>query len=60
MNTLLILNDSPYGSERSYNALRLAGALAKRDGESVRVFLMGDAAACGPAARPCRMAITTR
>jgi uncharacterized protein involved in oxidation of intracellular sulfur len=46
MKTLFILNDPPYGSERSYNGLRLAGALAKREGEQVRVFLMGDAAAC--------------
>jgi uncharacterized protein involved in oxidation of intracellular sulfur len=46
MKTLLILNDPPYGTERSYNGLRLAGALAKRDGEAVKVFLMGDAAAC--------------
>lgn len=45
MKTLFILNDPPYGTERSYNALRLAGALAKREGESVRAFLMGDAAA---------------
>jgi uncharacterized protein involved in oxidation of intracellular sulfur len=44
--TLFILNDAPYGSERSYNALRLAGALAKREGEGVRVFLVGDAASC--------------
>jgi uncharacterized protein involved in oxidation of intracellular sulfur len=44
--TLLILNDPPYGTERSYNGLRLAGSLAKRDGEHVRVFLMGDAASC--------------
>ena len=29
MTTLFILNDAPYGSERSYNALRLARALAK-------------------------------
>ncbi len=49
MKTLVILNDPPYGSERSYNGLRLAGALAKRSGEEVRVFLMGDAAACGKA-----------
>lgn len=49
MKTLVILNDPPYGSERSYNGLRLAGALAKREGEQVRVFLMGDAAACGKA-----------
>lgn len=49
MRTLVILNDPPYGSERSYNGLRLAGALAKRGGDEVRVFLMGDAAACGKA-----------
>jgi len=46
MKSLLILNDPPYGTERSYNGLRLAGALAKRAGEEVKVFLMGDAAAC--------------
>lgn len=42
--TLVILNDPPYGSERTYNGLRLAEELAKRAGEQVRVFLMGDAA----------------
>lgn len=46
MKTLFILNDAPYGTERSYNALRLAGALAKRGGEEIRIFLIGDAAAC--------------
>lgn len=46
MKSLFVLNDPPYGTERSYNALRLACTLAKRDGEAVRVFLMGDAAAC--------------
>jgi uncharacterized protein involved in oxidation of intracellular sulfur len=40
---LFILNDPPYGTERDFNGLRLAGALAKRDGVEVRVFLMGDA-----------------
>lgn len=49
MQTLFILNDAPYGSERSYNALRLAKTLAKREGESVRVFLIGDAVACAKA-----------
>jgi uncharacterized protein involved in oxidation of intracellular sulfur len=44
--TLFILNDPPYGTERSYNALRLAGSLARRPGEEVKVFLMGDAAGC--------------
>jgi uncharacterized protein involved in oxidation of intracellular sulfur len=43
---LFILNDAPYGAERSYTGLRLAGSLAKRDGEAARVFLIGDAAAC--------------
>lgn len=37
--TLFILNDPAYGTERSYNALRLAGSLSKRDGEEVKVFL---------------------
>jgi len=49
LKSLFVLNDPPYGTERSYNALRLAGALAKREGEEVRVFLMGDAAACAKA-----------
>lgn len=41
---LFILNEAPYGNERTYNGLRLAGALAKRENEQrVRVFLMGDA-----------------
>ena len=45
-STLVILNDPPYGTERSYNGLRLAGSLARRPGEQVRVFLIGDAASC--------------
>jgi len=47
--TLFILNDPPYGTERSYNAMRLAGALSKRESEEVKVFLLGDAAACAKA-----------
>jgi len=47
--TLFILNDPPYGTERSYNALRLAGALSKRQGEEVKLFLVGDAASCAKA-----------
>ena len=31
MKTLFILNDPPYGTERCYNALRLAHALGKTD-----------------------------
>lgn len=46
MNVLLILNDGPYGTERSYNGLRLALALAKTADTTVRVFLMADAIGC--------------
>ena len=46
MSLLLILNDPPYGTERSYNALRLAGSLAKQEGTQIRVFLIGDAVGC--------------
>jgi uncharacterized protein involved in oxidation of intracellular sulfur len=46
MKHLFIFNDAPYGSERTYNGLRLAGSVAKRDGEQVRIFLMGDSALC--------------
>ncbi|MEE9248080.1 MAG: DsrE family protein [Dehalococcoidia bacterium] len=44
--TLIILNDPPYGTERSYNGLRLANALGKDENDEVRVFLIGDAVAC--------------
>lgn len=43
---LLILNDPPYGTERSYNGLRLARSLLNGGEAEVRIFLMGDAAAC--------------
>ena len=43
MNMLVLVNDPPYGTERCYNALRLAGSLAKREDTAVRVFLMADA-----------------
>lgn len=49
MKNLFIFNDAPYGSERAYNGLRLAGALSKREGEVVKVFLMGDSALCAKA-----------
>ena len=45
-STLLILNDPPYGTERSYNALRLARSLLEKGKGGIRVFLIGDAAAC--------------
>jgi uncharacterized protein involved in oxidation of intracellular sulfur len=49
VRVLVIVNDQPYGSERPYNALRLAGSLAKRKDVELRVFLMGDAVACAVA-----------
>ena len=49
MKALFILNDAPYGSERSYNALRLARSLTKAGDAEVKVFLIGDAAACAKA-----------
>jgi len=50
MNTLMILNDPPYGTERIYNALRLAlNLLQKAEETSLTVFLMGDAASAGKA-----------
>ena len=44
--TLFVVNDAPYGNERAYNALRLAGALAAREGQAVRLFLLADAVTC--------------
>ncbi len=43
---LFIINDSPYGSERAYNALRLAGTLTARENVTIRVFQMADAVGC--------------
>jgi uncharacterized protein involved in oxidation of intracellular sulfur len=46
MRLLLILNDPPYGTERSYNALRLARSLAGKEGTELHLFLLGDAVGC--------------
>jgi len=44
MKILFILNEAPYGSEKTYNALRLAMALQKdQPGTELLVFLMADA-----------------
>lgn len=45
-STLFVLNDAPDGNERAYNGLRLAGALAAKEDQSVRLFLMADAVGC--------------
>ena len=47
MNVLVILNDAPYGSEKAYNALRLAMTLQKEQADAtVQTFLMADAVPC--------------
>ena len=42
MKYTFILNDSPYGSQRTYNGLRLATNLLRSKENEVRVFLLGD------------------
>ncbi|MGB8398570.1 DsrE/DsrF/TusD sulfur relay family protein [Bradyrhizobium sp.] len=50
MKSLFIVNDPPYGTERVYNALRLAHALVKREPSmQVTIFLMADAVLAGKA-----------
>jgi len=46
MNVLIILNDPPYGTERTFNGLRLAQQLVRNDDVTLRVFLMADASSC--------------
>ena len=36
MHLLLIVNEGPYGNERSFNALRLATSLTRSEGQPVR------------------------
>ncbi|MFB9261922.1 DsrE/DsrF/TusD sulfur relay family protein [Bradyrhizobium erythrophlei] len=52
MKVLFIVNDPPYGTERVYNALRLALVLLKKDPSAqVTVFLMADAVLAAKAAQ---------
>ena len=48
MKVLFIINDAPYGTEKAYNALRMAMTLQKEHAETVEVwiFLMADAVTC--------------
>ena len=43
---LMILNGPAYGSDETFNAVRLAVALARHDETQLRVFLLGDAVTC--------------
>ena len=46
---LIIINDAPYGTEKAYNALRMAMTLQKEHGSEVKIeiFLLADAVFCG-------------
>ena len=47
MKLLFIINDAPYGTEKAYNALRMAMAIQKQPGDTrVLIFLMADAVTC--------------
>lgn len=45
---LIIINDAPYGTEKAYNALRMAMTLQKEqsDRTQVNVFLLADGVFC--------------
>lgn len=45
-NIVIVLNDGPYGSERTYNGLRVGLSLLPQAETTVRVFLLGDAVQC--------------
>lgn len=47
MKILILINDAPYGTEKAYNAMRLANQLGKdHEAVEVRIFLMADATNC--------------
>ncbi len=49
MILLIIINDAPYGTEKAYNALRMAMTLQKeqQDRVKIKIFLLADGAFCG-------------
>lgn len=46
---LIIINDAPYGTEKAYNAFRMAITLQKEhsDEVEVKIFLLADSVFCG-------------
>jgi uncharacterized protein involved in oxidation of intracellular sulfur len=47
MEILIILNDAPYGSERTFQGLRMADAMIKLEDEAdLTVYLSNDAVLC--------------
>lgn len=52
MKILFIINDAPYGTEKAYNAFRLAMALQKEHSDAaIHIFLMADAVTCALASQ---------
>jgi len=43
---LLIFNDSPYGSQRTFNGLRVAAELSRKN-SPIAIFLLGDGVTAG-------------
>jgi uncharacterized protein involved in oxidation of intracellular sulfur len=48
MKILFIINDAPYGTEKAFNALRMAMMMQKEHADTVEVciFLLADAVTC--------------
>jgi uncharacterized protein involved in oxidation of intracellular sulfur len=48
LTTLIIINAAPYGTEKAYNAMRIANQLGRdyKNEMEVRIFLMADAVTC--------------
>lgn len=47
MKVLFIINDAPYGTEKAYNALRMAMTLQKEHPQAeVLIFLLADSVTC--------------
>lgn len=50
MNVLIVISDAPYGTEKAYNALRIANQLGKAHEQAeVKIFLLADAVFCAHA-----------
>ncbi len=48
MKILIVINDAPYGTEKAYNALRMAMTLQREYNDAeVRIFLLADGVFCG-------------
>ena len=47
MDILIVINDAPYGTEKAYNALRMAMTLQKENPSlNLKIFLLADAVGC--------------